>query len=81
MHDTIMKDALAIMAAPRSWGRGRLHTLSELAGIALAQVTQDLDTEQFERLRTELVKTIRGGCAATEHQRTAPARPRTASHT
>jgi hypothetical protein len=59
--EDIKNTALALLNAPRKWGKG-LHTLPDLIGMSLREATKStpLDSEAFERLRSELVQTVRG---------------------
>jgi hypothetical protein len=58
--ETIKTTALTLLNAPRTWGRG-LHSLESLAGLAIAKATESapLKSEEFERLRHELVQSMR----------------------
>jgi hypothetical protein len=61
MESTIIANALAILNGPRHWGRSYGHSLGDLVALALAKATETapLRAEDLERLRDEMLRSIR----------------------
>jgi hypothetical protein len=57
----IVAKAIALINAPRDWGRSFNQSLSEIVGQAIVKATQSapLASADFERLRIDVLKTLR----------------------